>query len=83
MEEGTFVTGVDILSSIPNINPILTETKYKADEKTQAPPTLKSIPIKQNRSATAAAKSLQPNKKEEFPPISHVQFHISSFIYIF
>jgi len=73
MEEGAFITGVELVNSAPLANPI-PDAKPRIEEKTQMPSLVKgSSANKQNRSATALTKSVQPTKSEAFPPVSNTR----------
>jgi len=75
MEEGSgaFITGVELVNSIPLPNPV-PDVRPRAEEKTQMPSLQKgSSANKQNRSATALTKSVQPAKSEAFPPVSNMR----------
>ena len=71
MEDGAFITGVELSNSVPLPYPV-PDVKPKVEEKTQMPTLNKGSANKQNRSATALTKSVQPSKSEAFPPVTHV-----------
>jgi len=72
MEDGTFLTGLELNAQPSSATNQVFDSKPKVEEKTQMPSLGKAV-SKQNRSTTAGAKSVQPTKTESFPQLQNTR----------